>query len=264
VFNKLRYLVFKSKQKQSSKYVGETYTIKENIEINETNLKNFLGKSEDIVFIEFEILTVTQTKVVICFVKGLVNTEIINEFIVKPLMNYLPSDNYNNDGIYTNLIKTVKDHTLSVGDLKEARSMDQVIPAVLSGETALFIDGNQSAILISTQGFESRSVEEPKTESSVRGPREGFVENLQVNTSLIRRKIKNPNLIFEKLTLGKQTSTTIYIGFIEGIANQKIIQEVKSRLNRIDTDSILDSGYIEQFIEDHPFSLFNTILLAPK
>lgn len=265
MFIKLRkYLSFKSKQKQLTvpevpKRLGDTYTIQKNIEINEMNLKKFLGKSEDIVFREFEILTIKQTKVFICFINGLVNTQMVNECIVKPLIEDLPNDKYDNNGAHHDVIKTIKNRTLSVADLKEAQSMDQVIDAVLSGETALFIDGNHSAILISTQSFESRNVEEPETETVIRGPRDGFVETLQVNTALIRRKIKNPNLIFEKLILGRQTRTTICIGYIEGIANQKIIQEVKSRLNRIDTDSILESGYIEQFIEDHPFSLFSTI-----
>lgn len=249
----------KKMRKEKLNHVEETHTFHKNIEVNLTNLKGILGKSDDVVFREFQISVHNPIKVFICFVNGLVNTEVINEFIVKPLMEYLPHDTYDNDGVYPNLIKAVKDHTLSVADLKEAQSMNQVINAILSGETALFIDGNQSAILISVQGFESRSVEEPATETTVRGPREGFVENIQVNTALIRRKIKNPNLIFEKLTLGQQTSTSIGIIYIDGIANPKIIQEVKHRLNRIDTDSILGSGYAEQFIKDHPLSPFPTI-----
>lgn len=102
-------------------------------------------------------------------------------------------------------------------------------------------------------------VEEPKTESVVRGPREGFVESLGTNTALLRRKIKNTQLKFEKITVGKQTKTDICIVYINGIANEKIVQEVKDRITRIETDSILESGYIEAFIEDAPYSLFPTV-----
>ncbi|MFC4768504.1 spore germination protein [Effusibacillus consociatus] len=91
----------------------------------------------------------------------------------------------------------------------------------------LFVDGFDTVLTIGTQGFEARNVQDPDTESVVRGPREGFVENLQVNLALLRRKIKNPNLTFERYTLGQQTRTSICIGYIEGIANPEIIQELK-------------------------------------
>jgi spore germination protein KA len=142
--------------------------------------------------------------------------------------------------------------------------MDDAIENILSGQTAIFIDGYNSALYVSTQGFEARNVEQPDTESSVRGSREGFNEILKVNTSLIRRKINNPNLVFESMKLGKQTKTNIRIGYIEGIANPKIVDEVKQRLKRIDTDMILESGYIEQYIEDHPYSIFPTIANSEK
>jgi disulfide oxidoreductase YuzD len=87
-------------------------------------------------------------------------------------------------------------------------------------------------------------VEEPETEAVVIGPREGFTETLRTNTALLRRKIKNQNLIFETMKIGKQTKTDVCVAYIKGIANDKIIEEVKRRLNRIDTDSILGSGYI--------------------
>jgi spore germination protein KA len=109
-----------------------------------------------------------------------------------------------------------------------------------------------------------RSVAEPDTESVIRGPREGFIENLRTNTSLLRRKIKNPNLVIEKLSLGKQTKTNISIAYVEGIVNQTVLKEVRRRLAKIDTDSILETGYIEQFIEDSPFSPLATITNTQK
>jgi spore germination protein KA len=130
---------------------------------------------------------------------------------------------------------------------------------ILSGKAALFIDGYDTVLLIEAQGFSSRNVTEPDTESVVRGPREGFNENIEVNTGLIRRKVINSNLLFEKFTLGKQTHTKIRIAYIAGIANEKIVEEVKKRLQKIDIDAILESGYIEQLIEDHPYSIFPTV-----
>jgi spore germination protein KA len=113
--------------------------------------------------------------------------------------------------------------------------------------------------VIGMRGWAERNIDEPDTEAVVRGSREGFTETLRTNTALIRRRIKNPNLVFESFKIGKQTHTDICIAYIDDIANKKVIEEVKNRLNRIDTDCILESGYIEQFIEDNPFSPFSTI-----
>jgi spore germination protein KA len=240
-------------------YVENTYPIKKNIHANFTSLKKILGKSDDLVFRKFEIVTSNQhLKGFICFITSLVNTDSINTNIIKPLLEMNDKKlECNRSGF--NMIKTVKDHILTVDELNEVDSMDKVLEAILTGQTALFISGYDSVLTISTQGFELRKISEPETEASVRGPREGFNENIQVNAGLIRRKLINPNLIFEKIPLGRQTKTSIYICYLDGIANPKIVKEVKSRINRIDTDSILESGYIEQFIEDHPFSPFPTI-----
>ncbi|MDD4263203.1 MAG: spore germination protein, partial [Firmicutes bacterium] len=91
-----------------------------------------------------------------------------------------------------------------------------------------------------------------------RGPRESFTEALRINTSLIRRKIINPNLVFESVTLGKVTKTAVNIVYIKGLAKENLVQEVRRRIKEIDVDGIFDTGYIEQLIEEHPYSPFAT------
>jgi spore germination protein KA len=119
-------------------------------------------------------------------------------------------------------------------------------------------------MIINSKGWEKRSVTEPGSEAVVRGPRESFVENLRTNTSLIRRKIKNSALIVESMIIGRKTRTNISIAYINGVAKPELISEVKRRLKGIRTDSILESGYIEQFIEDAPGSVFATIGYTEK
>ncbi len=114
-------------------------------------------------------------------------------------------------------------------------------------------------MVANTQGWETRGVDEPETESVVRGPREGFSETLQSNTSLLRRRIKSSKLRFEHMVIGKQTKTSVCIGYIKGVAKDEIVLEVRRRLLQIDTDAILESGYLEEFIEDTPYSPFATI-----
>ncbi len=114
------------------------------------------------------------------------------------------------------------------------------------------------AVSASTKGGQYRAVEEPQTQIAVRGPREGFTESLRTNTAMIRRRIRNPNLWLETMQIGTVTQTDVAIMYIKGIVNDGIVKEVRERLRRIDIDGVLESGYIEQLIEDQTFTTFPT------
>ncbi|HHY92609.1 MAG TPA: spore germination protein, partial [Firmicutes bacterium] len=148
---------------------------------------------------------------------------------------------------------------LAVGEIHTARTVGEVVTALLNGETCLLGDEWGQALLADTKGWEKRAVTEPEVEPTVRGPREGYVENLRTNTSLIRRRLRHPNLRIEHLVLGDLTNTQVAILHIKGIANDKIVDEVRRRLQRIKIDGVLESGYLEELIEDAPLSPFPTI-----
>ncbi|MDR3541332.1 MAG: spore germination protein [Desulfosporosinus sp.] len=223
--------------------------LKENLKA----INSIFDNTSDLIIREFIIGTELHVKAFAVMIAGLINEESVNENLIRPLMSL------NRDISLESVLKVVKDSALFVASIQEKQKLDDLVTGILSGDTALFIEGTDSALLASIRGWEARGVDEPKTESVVRGPREGFVESLGTNTALLRRRIKNSHLKFEKMTLGKQTKTEICIAYIDGIANEKIVQEVKDRLTRIKTDSILESGYIEGFIEDAPYSLFPTV-----
>ncbi|MFE8701389.1 spore germination protein [Cytobacillus sp. FJAT-54145] len=138
----------------------------------------------------------------------------------------------------------------------------KVIWHVLNGHAVILIDGIQQALSLEIGRTENRSITEPSTQTIIRGPKDGFVEDLNTNISLIRRRIKNPHIKFEKLQVGRDSKTTVAIGFIDNITNQDILDEVRIRVKKIDASAILDSGNIEEFITDKsitPFPLlFNT------
>ena len=136
--------------------------------------------------------------------------------------------------------------------------MHQAVNSIVSGEALLFIEGEDKALVIGVKRVQGRQVEEPDTETSIRGSREGFVENLAVNTTLIRKRVKNPNLKIEMMKIGQQTKTDVCICYIKGIAKDEIVNEVKERLKKIKVDGVLDTGIIEQHISDYRFSLFPT------
>ncbi|HVJ48432.1 spore germination protein [Desulfitobacterium sp.] len=221
-------------------------------------VQSIFEESSDLITREFKIGATESIKAFIVMLNGLIDVKAVNADLIKPLM-FLEHDINKN-----NVLAVIKGNALSVAMVKEGHSFAEVTDSILSGDTVLFIEDSEIALIASLRGGERRSVEESKTESIVRGPREGFVENLSTNMALLRRKMKNPALKFSELQIGSQTKTTVCVAYLKGIANEKVVEEIKNRLKRIDTDSILESGYIEAFIEDGPLSLFPTVGNAEK
>ncbi len=213
------------------------------VQSNKDFLIEFFKNSSDVIFYDFE--SDSDPKTFIVYIDGLVNKEVLNRDVITPL------------------ITSQKDHSFRantyVSNVKETKWMSEVVDEILCGKTAMFIEGFDASLILDVKGWEQRAVEQPDIESVIRGPKEGFVESIGVNISLLRRKIKNNNLVFESLKLGKQTKTDIAVAYIHGIVNRAVLTEVRRRINSIDTDSILESGYIEQYIEDNTASLFSTV-----
>ena len=235
----------------------------QNIDENLNMLKGMLNSSSDIIIRRFSFGDQPQIRAAILFIDGLVDKALVNENILKPLMYDIHSVSTEKapEGDYLPYINSA---LLFVGDITETGSPDDAVDHFLSGDTILLVDGAKKALVISLRGWKARGIEEPKTESVVRGPREGFTETLRINTSMLRRKIKSPDLIMETMKIGVRTRTDVCIAYINGLANPKLIEEIRRRLKRIQIDGILESGYIEQFIEDEPFSIFSTVANSEK
>ena len=235
----------------------------QDLEKNLNTLKGILGDSSDIIIRKFAFGHKRQIQAAIIFIDGLTDKALVNENIMKPLM-YDIRFIYKEEASEINNINYIKSTLLSVVDVKEAASINEAVDSFLSGDTLLLIDGSKETLIISLRGWKTRGLEEPKTESAVRGSREGFSETLGINTALLRRIIKSPDFMLEKIKLGVRTNTDVCIIYIKGLANPQLIEEIRRRLKRINTDAILESGYIEQFIEDAPFSIFPTVANSEK
>jgi len=194
-----------------------------------------------------------QVPALLLYMNGITDEQTVNQDILKSLVNIRCS---NLEAPGSKSIEMIKNVFLEIGNITEISAIGEVVDAVLAGSVALLLEGNASALNIGTKGFEGRIVTESVTEGVVRGPREGFTESLRTNTALLRRKIKTSNLKLEKFVLGRVTKTEVNIAYLEGTANPKVIAEVKKRISLIDVDSILESAYIEEMIEDEPFTVF--------
>ncbi len=229
----------------------------------ETNIGIFqeaLGTSNDVKIHTFLFGANHVCKGAIIFIDGLVESDIITQSIMKPLILSQDPDRFKAPGTMDAIRQTM----LCSGDIGESSNLSKLIYSCLSGDTVFLVDGFDQGLIVSSRGWDKRSVSEPQTESVVRGPREGFTENFRTNTSLLRRKIKNPALRMESMAIGDKTHTDVCIIYLKGVADPQLIETIKYRLGSLRVDSIMDSGYIEQYIEDNPFSIFPTVGYSEK
>ncbi|WP_241674675.1 spore germination protein [Paenibacillus luteus] len=148
---------------------------------------------------------------------------------------------------------------LSVSNKKMLKCYGEVVSSIVMGRTLLFVDGVESALSIDLTKFEVRALEEPQSESVVRGPREGFTENITTNMSLLRRRLRTQAMKTITFELGRYSKTMINMVYVDGIAREDIIQSISERLAAVDLDGILESAMIEEAIEDSTFSPFPQI-----
>ncbi|MDN4073173.1 spore germination protein [Fictibacillus terranigra] len=193
-----------------------------------------------------------KTKAVLVYIEGLSNIEELNDHVLGSLMEETEGE--------IDSPQSALREKMTISKLNEVKTFADCIENISIGNPVLLLDEAETGLALGLGKWEKRSVEEPTAESLVRGPREGFVETMGVNTSLLRRKIKSPDLKMKSMKIGSYTSTDIVIAYVEGLADQSLIKEVENRLKRIDIDSVLESGYIEELIEDSPRSPFPQLI----
>nr|WP_149466393.1 spore germination protein [Paenibacillus antarcticus] len=244
-----------SKEQEQTK-APLTINLQENIQFINTSL----GNSSDIVIREIQIGSQRQIKAAIIFTDGLADSKSIQNFIMESLMlNVANADPSKLVTSQEDIFQVLKDHFLTAGSVKDVSEWGPILTSLLSGDAILLLDGYAKGFSIGMRGWKDRAVSETTTETVIRGPKEGFTENLRTNTALIRRKIKDPNLWLETKEIGRVTKTDVAIMYIKGIVSDDILEEVHKRLDRIDIDGILESGYIEELIEDETYTPFPTI-----
>lgn len=214
---------------------------------NISYVKELFKNSSDMVYREFYI---GDNKAVLMYIDGMADKLLLDNFVLETLMD-------NNRGkLNINNFNEIEERILTVSDMKKSEKLSDVINAVLSGESALFVDGMRSAYVIATRFWPARGISEPSGETVVRGGRDGFSETIRFNTALVRRRIRDTRLKTVSRTIGARSKTDVCMMYIEDIAKPDIIKELNKRLDKINIDAILDSGYVEQMIQDNKLSIF--------
>lgn len=231
-------------------------SISKNLNQNVETLNSIFKDCDDVNYRFIEIGDNNKTEACLVFLDGLIDKHLISEYAIQLLLTNSKGDDSSIISLKSNLLDTLAKESIAVPGLEEAESMDEIVDAILSGETILFVDKASKALILSSRGWPTRGVAEPETETVIRGPRDGFGETLKINMTLVRRRIRDPGLKIKTTKVGRRSKTEVAVMYMEDIVNDKILKEVNKRLDEVDIDSVLDSAMLEHLIEDNYISAF--------
>lgn len=244
------------------------FSLTKNIEV----LKDLLHfpDSNDLIFRLFDI-TINNEKynALLLFYDGLSDSDMINNSLLRQLMRGIKVENSAPHSIIKsknilNLKDILLGSLLTENQVSFANTYSKVIDAILHGSSAIIIDTLDISFVCDTKNIPMRSVNKAENEMTIKGPSEAFVEGFRTDTALIRKYVKDENLIFETIEIGTHSKTKCAIAYITNITNDSLIEEVKRRLEGIDIDYLLDAGQVEQLIEDKTFIVEPLILSTER
>ncbi|MBX6350266.1 MAG: spore germination protein [Clostridia bacterium] len=213
------------------------------------SLRRRLGRSPDVVARRFR--TSSGRAAALVYVDGLVAAGRVETQVVHRLMRPTGAGERANDPLA---------RLVSALEVRPKSRLSELPAPIFAGDVALLLDGSRRAFLLGFRQPKERNLGEPETEAVIRGPREGFVESLRTNTSLLRRRLRDGDLRIRQLVLGRRTHTAVAVCYIRGVASPDLVREVFRRLRAIEVDGVLESGYLEQYIEDNRYSPFPQII----
>lgn len=209
-------------------------------------LKERFLHCDDIIKKEFSIGVAKTHRGYLIYADGMTDTELIHDAVIHPLLNH-------NLQPYP---EKIKEGILESADWEQVDEMEEAITNILAGNTLIFLDGCEFAILLSSKSFPNRGVQPPEQEVSIRGPKDSFNESLRTGTALIRRRIRDTRLKVEQKQIGVRSKTDIALLYMEDLVHEEVLEQIKQELDAVSIDGILDGGVLEQFLEKKSRSPF--------
>lgn len=227
-------------------YKLRVLAIMTNVELNEfiKKLKETFSESDDLKIRE---LTVAGVRTAFCYIDGGSDKQLLEQDIILPLKNAAAFQPPYLDALYSTVIYSEDIKTLPISNCAGT---------VAEGDIAFVIDGEENAYVFSLRKSDKRSVAEPPTSSVLKGPREGFIEEIKTNLSIMRRRLKTPDFVVKFFQVGRYSTTTVSVMYVRGIADPQIVNEICSKISRIDIDGVIDSAYITAYLQTKKNSFF--------
>ncbi|MBQ2432031.1 MAG: spore germination protein, partial [Peptococcaceae bacterium] len=239
---------------------SEENRLRSDLEQNIAWVEQYFFHCSDLIVRRFRIGEAVPCNAVLLYLDGMTDSAVVHDNILVPLMHPVLIDAAMSHKVSSDFFAFVHSQLLPSGETTIVHTMDETVQAMMNGDVVLLLDQSIQGLVIDAKGFPHRDLGEPRNEKTLRGPQEAFVEAMRVNTAMLRRRLHTGALKLEQMTIGTYTQTAVTIAYLEHIANDNIIDEVRRRLNNIKTvDSILNASCIEQYIEDRPFSIFSQV-----
>ncbi len=217
---------------------------------NLQTLQQMFQHTPDLVTRQFQLKTGHCAALV--YFDGLVDKLSINEQVLRALMYHIES------------VEDIVLHRVPVGKVSRVSMWDDAERAIFQGRSVLFIDGELNALIFDTQGWPQRSIKEPQIESTLKGGHQGFIETADQNVALIRRYLPNRELKIKEYLIGRRGKTKVSMMYLQDVVDPNLVKEMEDRLQQIDVDAIINTGELEEYIEDHPFSMFPQFLFTER
>ncbi|WP_106342410.1 spore germination protein [Laceyella sediminis] len=225
------------RQKQDVKSIETSVSTKlaENVEA----LNQRFASSPDLIIKELQ--NSSGQKAALVYLENLVDKTAINDQILRPLM----------------IENTAFDPaSIPIHKTSTTRAMDQIESSIFIGKSVLLVDGQPWAIIFNTQGWPQRSIKEPQIESTLKGGHQGLVETVGLNIALIRRYLPHRELMLTKTLVGERSQTTVFLLYLRDICQPELVKELENRIDRIKIDALINAGELEEYLEDHWFTVF--------
>ncbi|TCP53392.1 spore germination protein [Tumebacillus sp. BK434] len=233
-------------QNQSAKQDPLSQDLSQNIE----EAKRLFPLSPDLVIYRF-VAGAEKAPVALLYLDGLTDKNAINNHILNPMLHN-PSEVIQGMPIP------------SISGVRTVSTWDDVVAAILTGESVLLLEGQQQAWIYDTKGWPQRAIEDPQLESSLKGAHQGFVETGMQNIALLRRYLPNNEFRIKEQLVGQRGRSKVWILYLEDIANPDILEELETRISKVDVDALINTGELAQYIEDSPNSPFPQFIMTER
>lgn len=228
--------------------------ISKNMFVNKQHIKLLFKDCYDFTIHPIEVEN--RPYIMLMYLNTLIDQKQLNDTLLHTIITSLQSERQDK---IEYIKKIVTKEQFAVSPIQVATTFKEIIDGLLNGNVAIFLDGENKALLVDFINVEQRAIEEPTTEMAIRGPKDSFNESLQTNINLIRNRVRSNRLKFEKYEIGSIAKTEVVISYIDGIISDELLNEVKRRVSKIDVEQVVTSELVEELIEDYPFTPFPLI-----
>nr|PZN37617.1 MAG: hypothetical protein DIU70_12325 [Bacillota bacterium] len=215
-------------------------------------LQEAMGTSDDIHYLPLR-LRWRNTPALVVYLDGLTSTDSLHGDVLEPLRRNLPSREPPGD------LADLAAQLLNTGVALVTRDPARVREEVCRGKSALLVDGYSGALILDTQGWEERPVQSPPSETLLKGPRDGFVENVTTNVAMVRRRLGGPGLVVRHFRVGRRGRTRVAVLYIQDLAPRRLVQEIIGRIRSVEYDAVLDSFQLRELLAGPVLSPFPRI-----